>query len=203
MVFVDLLTSQLFALGFAGLLVAYLFISTYLRLRRGRKVDESIRSAVIPIALLGAYLFVTGLFGQFTWPLPGSYNILFYDLLALTGLLLIAFAWAARRGDETHNVGFLALLLGLLTIYYGYEGYTLGLSQSPIALLSLYSLLGIAGVLAYPSTLVLDAIRNGAKKLDALHVAVVGLFVLAVIAGSLMAIVIAGMALPVHLVTPP
>lgn len=203
MPFVDLLTSQLFALGFAGIAVAYVFVECYLRFRSGRKVKDGAKAGVIPVAALGAYLLITSLFGQFVWPLPGSYNILFYDLLSLAGVLLIAFAWAIRRDNETHTVGFFGLLLGFVTIYYGYEGYLLNMTSSPITLLGLYALFGIAGIFSYPATLVSDMITSGARHVDAKWIALSAIFVIALVIGSLLAIGIAAMAVPAHLASPP
>ena len=203
MPFIDLLTSQLFALGFAGLILAYLFVECFLRMRSGRKAAEGIRSGVIAVAVLGAYLLITSLFGQFLWPLPGSYNILFYDPLSIAGLLLVAFAWAVRSGSETHVLGFFALVAGLVTIYYGYQGYLLNMTQSPIAMFGLYFFFGISGVLSYPVTLSMDMMGAGAKKLGSKWIIVGALLVLALVIGSLIAIATAGLSVPVHLASPP
>ncbi|MDE1874007.1 MAG: DUF981 domain-containing protein [Candidatus Micrarchaeota archaeon] len=201
--FVDLLTSQLFVLGFAGLILACIFVECFFNLRRGRRTGDDIKAGVIPVGVLGAYLLVTSLFGQFLWPLPGSYNILFYDMLSIAGLLIIAFAWAVRRDEKTHTVGLFGLLSGLVAIYYGYEGYLLNLTQSPLAMFGLYALFGIAGVLSYPVTLSMDMVAGGAKKLESKWMAIGAIFVIALVLGSIIAIGTAALALPAHLASPP
>jgi putative membrane protein len=203
MVFVDLLTSQLFGIGFAGLLVAYLFVDSYLLSKRGKKIGESIRYAAIPIAALGVYLLLTSLFGQFAWPLPGSYNILFFEPLSFAAFLLLAFVWAVRSGSATSPVGLLGLLLGIITIYYGYEGYLLNMTQSPIAMFGMYALLGIAGVFSYPATIALDQLVSGTRRLESKYFILCAIFVVALVLGSLIAIGTGVMAVPAHLASPP
>ncbi len=203
MVFVDILTSQLFVLGFAGLVISYLVLRGYMSSRRGTRNSNDLKSGVAPIALLGLYMFISGIWGQFAWPLPGSYNILFYDLYTLAGLLVISFAWSLYNDGDLRSTGVFGLLLGLVTIYYGYVGYSLNMTQSPIALLGLYFLFGIAGVLGCPLTLLLNNMRAGIKSKGGVWPALVAVFLIVLVLGSLLSIFIAGSAIPVHLATPP
>ncbi|MGC9132887.1 MAG: DUF981 family protein [Nanopusillaceae archaeon] len=41
--------------------------------------------------ILGLFMLITGLYSLFTWTLPGPYNILFYDLYPIAGLLFLTF----------------------------------------------------------------------------------------------------------------
>ena len=118
MTFIDILTSQLFAMGFAGLTILYFTIQSILLYRKGKKAEGIIRSAAVPLMVLGLYAFLSGVYGQFVWPLPESYNILFYDVLTLAGLFFIATAWSLYKGLRLQHLGFLALLLGAMTIFY-------------------------------------------------------------------------------------
>lgn len=204
MPFVDTLTSELFVLGFAGLSVAYMVVRAYLQSRHSARAIGAFKSAIAPFAVFGAFMVISGLWGQFTWPLPGSYNILFYDMYALAGLVFIAMAWSIRSGADLQNVGFFSFMLGFVSIYYGYIGYTLGMTTSPIGLLALYSLFGIAGVLGCPLTLMLDRIRSGARvSVDSRWVALLAIFLIVLVLGSLLAIYIAAAAIPAHLANPP
>lgn len=196
--FVDLLTSQLFVLGFSGLIIAYL--AFYSLTGKGKKNYTNIRSGSVILAVLGFYMVVTGLFGQFTWPLPGSYNILYYDIYTLWGLLVVGLAWSLRERMSLRPLGIFAMLLGFMSIYYGIMAYTMGLSQSPIAVLGLYSLFGISGVLVYPLAMVVEGdVKNNQGIWKAVGIACVAALVL----GSLLAILIGASALPSHLAMAP
>lgn len=201
MVFVDMLTDELIALGISGLVIAYMVFNGYRAVKRGSK--PNLKAGIAPIALLGLYIFISGLWGQFAWPLPGSYNILFYDPFVLAGILLLSFAWSLGKDLDLRGTGAFAFLLGIFTIYYGYAGYSLGMTTSPIALLGLYSLFGFAGVLGCPVSMMLERMRSGTKRISGASSALLALFLLVVVLGSLLAFFIAGAALPAHLASPP
>ncbi len=88
--------------------------------------------------------------------MPGSYNILYYDPILASGLLLVAFSVSIRLKAKTQYVGFLALLFGAMTIWYGISAYNLGLSTAPPEVLGLFGLFSLAGILAYPATWIVD-----------------------------------------------
>lgn len=203
MAFVDLLTSQLFVLGFIGLVILYLVVETFLNFRSGKKHAHLLESGAIPLGLLGAYALVTGLYGQFTWPLPGSYNILFYDVYTLSGLLMVCGAWAMRRNARLGSIGFLAMLLGGMVLIYGFAGYSQNLTLEPLALLALYVCYGLAGILGFPVTVMLDRAKDGVKNKSKLWVVLVVLFGLLLLVGSITSLAIASAAVPAHLLSPP
>jgi putative membrane protein len=203
MAFVDILTSQLFATGILGLIIVITTLRAYLLYKNGKKHYRSLRGAAIPLGVIGFYIILSGLYGQFFWPLPGSYNILFYDIFTLSGLMFVAFAWALHSDIDTQPVGFFGLMVGLIAIYYGYEGYILGLTSAPLALFGLYSLYGLAGILSYPMTVLLDRADLGMKiKWVGWYVLAAG-FLIFLALGSILAIYIAASAIPVHLASPP
>ena len=196
---IDILTSQLFVLGFMGLTICYITIRSYLLFRKGKKNDTSMRSGSIPLAALGIYAFVSGLFGQFTWPLVGSYNILYYDIYPLIGLLFVGFALSLHKKLQLQYAGFFSLLLGIITVYYGYMGYVAGLSEAPLAVLGLFSLFGFAGILGYPVTLMFDRASEGQKNKWIGWQIIIALFWILLVLGSLLAIYIGMAAVPAHL----
>lgn len=196
---IDILTSQLFVLGLMGLTICYITIHSYLLYRKGKKHDTSLRAGAIPLAALGIYAFVSGLFGQFTWPIGGTYSILYYDIYPLIGLLFIGFAWSLSKKQQLQYAGFFGLLLGIMAVYYGYTGYALGLSEAPLAVLGLFSLFGFAGILGYPVTLMLDRAEEGHKNKWLGWTVIIALFWILLALGSLLAIYIAMSALPAHL----
>jgi putative membrane protein len=161
------------------------------------------RSGQIPLALLGLYILITGLYGQFTWPLPGSYNILYYDIFPFWGLFLLASAWALHSKLKLQFVGLFSLLVGAMAILYGFAAYNLGLSSVPIAVLGLYGLFGLAGIFGYPMTLMFDRAQEKLKHKWFGWKIIVWIFLIALVLASLLAIYIAASAVPVHLKSPP
>jgi len=203
MVFIDLLTGQLFVLGFSGLILAYTVINGALSYRKGKDFEKVMKSGQIPLALLGAYIFITGVYGQFTWPLPGSYNILYYDIFPLWGIFLMASAWALRSKLNLQYVGFMALLIGAMSVFYGYTGYQLGLSQAPIAVLGLFGLFGLSGIFGFPVTMMFDRAMEKKKNASAVWMVLLAVFLIALILASLLAIYIGVSAVPAHLASAP
>lgn len=196
MVFVDILTGQLFSLTFVGLLLAYM---AYRALVKGKRAAGEAASASIPLFALSIYIIVSGLFGQFAWTLPGSYNILFYDVYVMLGLIVFSIAWCMRSGMRLQYTGLFGLISGLLVAYYGIEGYMLHMTQSPIALLGLYGLFGLSGVLGYPVTLMAD----GAKRKSGTMVLILYAFIVVIVLASLLAAFIGVESIPAHLASPP
>ncbi len=203
MAFIDILAMQLFALGFSGLVLLYMTVATYLSYRRGDHGLEHITSGQIPLAALGFYAVVTGLWGQFVWPLPGSYNILFYDIYPLWGMFLIGAAWGLHSKLKLQYTGFFALLIGCASIIYGFYGYNLGLTSAPLALLALYTLFGIGGILGYPMTLMVDRAEEKIKNRSVVWKIMLAGFILSILLGSLLALFIGINAIPAHLASAP
>ncbi len=201
--FVDILTAQLFVLGFSGLLLFYAATQAWLLLRKKKDPLPTIKSVKVPLAVLGVYVIITGLFGQFAWPLPGSYNILFYDMFAIWGFVLVGVAMAFHLKAKVQYMGFLGLMLGAITIIYGYMGYVLHMTQSPLMLFGMYGLFGLSGILSYPASIVFDrAEQTHGHKISAWTV-LVALFAFSLLAASVLALVTGIAAVPAHLLSPP
>jgi Predicted membrane protein len=169
--FVDILTAQLLALAFAGYIIVYTFLRAYIRFRREKaRVLDDLSYAAFPLGALGFYIFITGIWGQFAWPLPGPYNILFYDMYPILGLMLMGFAFAITyetgkpQARYLHFIGFFSMLTGLATIYYGASGYALQLTREPFIMFLMYVALGLTGVLSYPATVILENIVANPNK---------------------------------------
>jgi putative membrane protein len=158
MVFVDTLGFQLFTLALVSVSVFYGGTMGYLTYRKfgPRRAYEQLRGQAVPLGLLGTVVLTIGLWGETSWPLPGSYNILFFDPYLLLGIALIGFAISVSYRLRTQYVGLLALMTGLLSIYYGYSAYTLGLTKEPVTMLLLYIALGGTAVFTFPVTLFID-----------------------------------------------
>lgn len=203
MAFVDFLTTQLFALGFAGLITTYIAVDGYLLYRKGKKAESALRSGSLPLAILGVYIFISGMYGQFTWPLPGAYNILYYDIYPLLGLMLMAAAYAIYAKLKMQYIGFFGLLVGVMGGWYGIWGYLLHMSTEPIAVLGLFGSFGLAGIFSYPVMLMFDRYEAGKKNRSTLWAVVVVLFGIFLVLGSVIALYTGFAAVPAHLMSPP
>lgn len=205
MVFVDNLAYSLFMISFAGFMLLYTISSMYLVYRRGkRNFSDYLKSASVPLGLIGVYMLIMGLWGQFTWPLPGSYNILFYDPLVSFGIVLLAFAIAVKYDVRLEYAGFLGLMVGVMVIIYGIEGYGAGLTSEPIALLLMYFFYGVAGIFAFPVSLIADRLP-GLKKgriWKGWHVVLIVFWILLLLA-SLLSGFVGILAIPAHLISAP
>ena len=204
MVFVDNLAYSLFAIGFAGFLLLYVITSMYFVYRkRAKDYSAHLSAAGVPLMVIGFYIVVMALWGQFTWPLPGSYNILFYDAMVSFGLVILSFAFSIRYKVRLEYAGFFGLLVGIMTIIYGVQGYTLGLTQSPLALLALYCCYGVAGVFSYPVAIIADRFPGLKKDPWAGWYICLVIFWVAMLASSLVASYIGSQAITGHLISAP
>lgn len=212
MTFIDNLSLELFVLGFLGLYTDYVFLAIWRDIRSisNAKADPNISTIMgsrlndsMPMfAALGIFFLVMGLWGEFTWTLPGPYNILFDDPYTLLGIILIGFAISIKYERKLQYVGLITLFTGLMTIWYGISGYRLGLTLEPLALLGLYVSYGLAGIFSYPLLLTVDGYKSG-KSLNRMFLVWVILFVIFATIGSILAIYIGAESVPEHLAHPP
>jgi putative membrane protein len=120
------------------------------------RARQHLRAGGAMLTGLGAIFLVLGLWGEMVWPLPGSYNLLFFDSIVMLAFVLIAFGALTLLNLPTQFAGVLSLVAGAGVIYYGWRAYQIGLTNSPIEMFLLYLGFGAAGILAYPATLFAD-----------------------------------------------
>lgn len=211
--FVDELALELFTVAFLGFLMDYVVLAIY-RDYRARYVNKSnskvsieshLHGSIYMVAAITVFILVMGFYGEITWSLPGAYNLLFYDPYILLGIISLGFVLSVKYNQKLQYVGLMALFAGLVLIEYGVSGYNLGYTNSPLALLGLYTAFGLAGIFAYPTTLIMDRYRsNGSNKpLNRNYIIFIVLFLLFITLGSLLAAYIGGVAVPAHLAAPP
>ncbi len=216
--FVDPLALQLFTLAFVAGLLFYSGVMGYIAYNRHghHRAYQHLRAQAVPLAGIGVITFAIGLWGEVTWPLPGSFNILFYDPYSLLGVILVGFAASVLLRLRTQYIGFLAAMTGALSIYYGIDAYQLGMTKDPLTMLFLYIALGGTAVLTFPVTIYIDRMviepelenmPEAAKKPLTLpwKLAYGGflLFLLFAAASAILALTIGGGALSSHLASPP
>lgn len=158
---IDNLGIEILSLSTVAMLVLYVTAEMYLRYRRGLKnVYETEVPGTMPLFILGLYITLSGFWGQLTWPLPGSYNILFYDPYTVLGIIILSGAISVFRKTRVQYVGFLSLLAGFMTIFYGYEAYILHMTNSPFNTMLMYVFFGITAIFAYPVSLLVDHVDH-------------------------------------------
>ncbi len=203
MAFVDDLAMELFIMSLVGVVSIYLTGSVYLAYRRGVKdIEGVLRPGVYPLGILGGIITIMGIYGEMVWPLPGSYNILFYDPYLIIGLILIIMAISIGMKQKLQFTGILALFAGIIAIYYGANAYMDKMTSSPIAMLGLYIAFGLTGVFTYPTTLIYDMLP-GKEKVSKLWTVVLVIFWIGLVVSAVLAAVTAIEAVPQHLLSPP
>ncbi len=209
MVFVDELAYYLFLVSFAVFILAYFLIKVYLSYRKGKMdVRPDLEALSIPLLFVGGFMLVSAFAFQLLWPLPGSFNILYFDPMAAFGLVLVAFSLCLRYKTKTQYVGFLALLAGLMVIWYGWSAcYNIGLPSTSnglnIEVLMLFLFYGGAAVLMYPATVILDNWPKAKGAMPVSWLILLALLCAFLVASGLLSFYVGGMAVPAHLLNAP
>ena len=156
--FVDFLLLIEVTLVIAAVLLGYVGVVAFFAMRKNDAagVKGALHGAAVPIGSLGGIVTLLALWGEFAWPLPGSYNILFLDIVLLFGVTLLILAVSLAASLKLQYAGLFALVAGGMTIAYGYTGWQLGLTKDPFEMFLLYAGFGAAGLFAFPATLMVD-----------------------------------------------
>lgn len=156
--FVDFLAFQQATLLFAAVLVGYVAIVGLFAMRRNDAtgLKSILRSGAIPLGSLGAVGMTLSLWAEVAWPLPGSYNILFTDVYLLFSVTLVVLAISMATASKLQFAGLFALVSGGVAISYGWAGYGLGMTKDPLETFLLYGAFGLAGILSFPATVIVD-----------------------------------------------
>ena len=203
MAFIDDLAMELFTLTLVGVVSIYMTGTAYLAYRKGEKnIEEIMKPGVMPLGILGGIIVIMGVYGEMTWPLPGSYNILFYDPYLILGLVILMMAIALGLKQKLQYTGIIALFAGAIAIYYGANAYLDKMTSSPIAMLGLYIAFGLTGMFTYPTTLIYDLLPGKGKVSKGWTIILV-LFWIGLIISAVLAAVTAIEAVPQHLLSPP
>ncbi len=199
--FVDDLTLILDLLVLVSAAVFYTAMFTWWHARKNdsARAQAHLKEGAGVLGLIGGILGAISLWGEMAWPLPGPYNIYFFDPLLMLALVLVGFAIAVWRRLPTHFVGMLSLVIGAGVAYYGARAYLLGLTQDPFETLLLYLGFGAVGILAFPATLYVDwAVQGhtepGASPLASNWVAQYPRFWTAIVVLFLLLVILAGFA---------
>lgn len=156
----------LFLLGSASAIIFYLTVISFARYLKSKKVDlyKVVDGGVMPILVIGICMFMISAYLKVTMSMPEPFIHLILNPVMAASIVFMAFALTVDARKEVHYVGLLALLTGLLTIYYGIIGYQLGVTSVPTDFGIIYASFGMAGVLAFPVSLIMDIAPGMTKK---------------------------------------
>ncbi|WP_393970837.1 DUF981 family protein [Oxyplasma meridianum] len=204
MAFIDDLAMELFTLSLVGVISIYMTAKVYLEYRKKgtANLEEYLKPGIFPLGILGVVILIMGFYGEMTWPLPGSYNILFGDPFMFIGMILIMMVLAIWFKQKLQYVGILAFFAGIIAIYYGANAYLDKMTSSPIAMLGLYIAFGLTGIFTFPTTLIYDMLP-GKEKASKTWTAVLVIFWIGLIVSAVLAAITAIEAVPQHLLVPP
>ncbi|MGI0133175.1 MAG: DUF981 family protein [Thermoplasmata archaeon] len=158
MAFIDNLGFELGVLVLIPAIAFYMGLFVWWYRRKGDVVRAyaNLRGGAITLGILGLFLSLLGFWGEFAWPLPGQYNVLFYDPTLFGGLILVTFAIVVHLRLPTQYLGVIAGITGLGVAYYGARGYQLGLTKEPLEMFLLFLGFGLTAAAAFPVTLFAD-----------------------------------------------
>ncbi len=140
--FIDYLTLMLINLV-AGLVL----LACWIYLDVGTSAE---RRWVPGLAMSGLLALITGLHMVFTWPLPGSFNILFGEMSVFFGILLLGLTLVLVLGLDLLPVAIYATFVGLAAILIGAQVLNLGLTKSPGLSGAAFLWMGVIGLFAVP-----------------------------------------------------
>jgi putative membrane protein len=105
----------------------------------------------VPMLAISALLaLATGLHMIFTWPLPGSFNILFGEMAVFYGVLLVGIAVSLALGLDLLPVAIYAAFAGLASVVIGAQVLNLELTKSPPLSGASFIWMGLIGLGAVP-----------------------------------------------------
>lgn len=134
--FVDYLTLIMVNLIAGTALLAY-FVFTGLKPNKG---------LVAGFGIVGLIALVVGLHLTFTWPLPGSYNIIYGEATTLFGAVFLGAALALAKEWDLYPVTLYAFFAGIYAVIAGWQIIAQGLTKAPIPSGLGFILAGLGGV---------------------------------------------------------
>lgn len=102
------------------------------------------------LLMAGLLALVTGLHMVFSWPLPGSFNILFGEMSVFFGMLLLGLVFVLMFGLDVLPVAIYGMFAGAASIVVGIQVLKLGLTDNPPLAGAGFLWMGILGLGAVP-----------------------------------------------------
>ncbi len=184
--FIDDLALEYFLVTLVSVLTLYTIAYVYLEYRKNgtKNLRVAMAPAGFPLLVLGVVILAIGLFQEFVWPLPGSYNILYGDPFLMLGMVTLLYAISVIRDYKLQFPGIFAMAIGLLAIVYGYNAYINNLPSASATLETflLYLGYGAFGILVYPVSLIYDILPSKTKSPALANVILVLFFIVVILA---------------------
>jgi putative membrane protein len=160
---IDPLAGMLWVTGASALLMAIYFarslnapvIQMFRETVQKETKQEAIvtnRSLLVSLGGLGALSLIQGVWMMDTWPLVGSYNILFGEIYAVFGLIVVSGAASALKGYSLKGLSYLGALAGVWGLADAYGILAGNLTSEPLVAAALYVSGALAGILSVPAT---------------------------------------------------
>ena len=186
MAFVDDLALEYFLVTLVSVLTLYTVGYVYIEYRKSgtKTLRVAMAPAGFPLLVLGTVILSIGLFQEFVWPLPGSYNIFYGDPFLLLGMVTLIYAISVLKDYRLQFPGIFALVTGLLAIVYGYNGYINSLPSAADAFETflLFLAYGAFGILVYPVSLIYDVLPSKTKSPTLANIILVLFFIVVLLA---------------------
>jgi putative membrane protein len=138
--FIDFVSLMLINLV-AGLFILALFVY--------RGLDDPDQRRWAPGLIMSGFVaMVTGFAVTISWPLPGSYNIIFGELSVLFGVLFLGAGLTLAFTWDLFTVAIYAFFAGIVGVIMGIRVFGLALTKSPPVSGAGFLLTGLSGIFA-------------------------------------------------------
>ena len=136
--FVDYLTAVMTLLIVADVVVSQLIFYTlgidFSKLKGNQEAEERLKAFGSLFLGLAVPLLILGIEMDTVWPLPGSYNFIYGDMVVYIGTLLLVAGLLMLKSPESIRLLYpMIAVLGLFVIVYGADIFYYNLGQNPLA----------------------------------------------------------------------
>ena len=100
--------------------------------------------------MTGLLALLLGLHMVFTWPLPGSANLIYGEMSILFGVLLTGLGFMVLFGVDLLSVGVVGILAGAASLVVSAQMFRLGLAANPLLHGAAFVWMGVLGLGAMP-----------------------------------------------------
>lgn len=149
--FVDYLTAVMTLLIVADVVICELIFLTlgknFAKLKEDPETSERLKAFGSILLGLSLPMLVLGLDLDMTWPLPGSYNFIYGDMVIYIGtILLVTGLLMFRFPEQVRYVFPLIAVFSIFVIVYAIDILYYNLGQNPLAAAGMMALEGLGGI---------------------------------------------------------
>lgn len=111
-------------------------------------VRRTAGSLAVGVLMLGVFAFIMATWMNTTWPIVGSYNILFGEIYAGYGIVLIVGSLSYLLGYDLKAASYLAAILGIWGLTDAYGILVNSMTNEPLVSAAMYVFGSLAGLLS-------------------------------------------------------